>query len=142
MPHAIYLHSGLTQARIPPRTESERRQIARASNREVAVALTVAGLVNMAMVVMAFHIGHTDVTEIATACHTLAPLLGGAAAAAFLVSLLASGVSSSVVGTLAGQMIMQNLSVSRSRSGCAVSRRCCRPSSSSRPAPIRPRRSS
>jgi manganese transport protein len=110
MPHAVYLHSGLTQARIPPRTESERRQIARASNREVTVALAVAGLVNMSMVIMAagaFHAGHPDVAEIATAYQALTPLLGAAAAGAFLVSLVASGVSSSVVGTLAGQMIMQ-----------------------------------
>src|SRR5213082_3583531 len=70
----------------------------------------MAGLVNMAMVMMAssaFHAGHSDVAEIETAYHTLTPLLGGAAATVFLVSLLASGVSSSTVGTLAGQMIMQ-----------------------------------
>jgi manganese transport protein len=110
MPHAIYLHSGLTQARIPPRTESEKRILVRLSNREVIVALTLAGLVNIAMVVMAsgaFHAGHSDVAEIGTTYHTLVPLLGGAAAGIFLVSLLASGVSSSTVGTLAGQMIMQ-----------------------------------
>jgi manganese transport protein len=110
MPHAIYLHSGLTQARIPPRTESEKRILVRFSNREVVVALTLAGLVNIAMVVMAsgaFHPGHPAVAEIGTAYHTLVPLLGRAAAAVFLVSLLASGVSSSTVGTLAGQMIMQ-----------------------------------
>jgi manganese transport protein len=110
MPHAIYLHSGLTQARISPRTESEKRLLVRISNREVVVALMVAGLVNMTMVLMAsgaFHAGHPDVAEIGTAHHTLIPLLGGAAAGIFLVSLLASGVSSSTVGTLAGQMIMQ-----------------------------------
>jgi manganese transport protein len=110
MPHAVYLHSGLTQARIPARTESEKRKLVRISNREVVIALTAAGLVNMAMVVMAsgaFHAGHPDVAEIQTAYHSLVPLLGGAAAAVFLVSLLASGVSSSTVGTMAGQMIMQ-----------------------------------
>ena len=110
MPHAIYLHSGLTQARIPPRTESEKRLLVRISNHEVVVALMLAGLVNIAMVLMAsgaFHAGHPDVAEIGTAYHTLIPLLGGAAAGIFLVSLLASGVSSSTVGTLAGQMIMQ-----------------------------------
>src|SRR5262249_15180032 len=102
MPHAIYLHSGLTQARIPPRTESEKRLLVRISNREVVVALMLAGLVNMAMVLMAsgaFHAGHPDVAEIGTAYHTLAPLLGGAAAGIFLVSLLASGISSATVGT-------------------------------------------
>jgi manganese transport protein len=67
-------------------------------------------MVNMAMVMMAssaFHAGHSDVAEIETAYHTLTPLLGGAAAGFFLVSLIASGVSSSAVGTMAGQMIMQ-----------------------------------
>jgi manganese transport protein len=110
MPHAIYLHSGLTQNRAPARTEEGRRKLVRFSNREVIVALTLAGLVNMAMVMMAsaaFHKGHADIAEIETAYHTLTPLLGAGAAAVFLVSLLASGVSSSVVGTMAGQMIMQ-----------------------------------
>jgi len=110
MPHAVYLHSGLTQARIPARNESEKQRLVRISNHEVIAALTVAGLVNVAMVVMAsaaFHSGHPEVAEIETAYHTLIPLFGGAAAGVFLVSLLASGVSSSTVGTLAGQMIMQ-----------------------------------
>jgi manganese transport protein len=110
MPHAIYLHSGLTQHRAPARNDGERRKLVRFSNIEVVVALAVAGLVNMAMVMTAssaFHMGHSDVAEIETAYHTLAPLLGPAAAAAFLVSLIASGISSSVVGTMAGQMIMQ-----------------------------------
>jgi manganese transport protein len=110
MPHAIYLHSGLTQNRAPARDDGERRKLLRFSNREVIVALALAGLVNMAMVVMAsgaFHQGHPDVAEIETAYHTLTPLLGAGAAGVFLVSLLASGVSSSAVGTMAGQMIMQ-----------------------------------
>jgi manganese transport protein len=110
MPHAVYLHSGLTQARIPPRTEKEKGRIVRISNHEVIVALTIAGLVNLAMVVMAsgaFHSGHPEVAEIETAYRTLSPILGGAAAGVFLISLLASGVSSSAVGTLAGQIIMQ-----------------------------------
>jgi len=110
MPHAVYLHSGLTQARIPARNDGETRKVVRISNIEVVVALSIAGLVNMAMVLMAssaFHAGHSDVAEIETAYHTLTPLLGAAAAAVFLVSLLASGVSSSTVGTMAGQMIMQ-----------------------------------
>ena len=110
MPHAVYLHSGLTQARIPARDESDKRKIVHISNTEVIVALAVAGMVNMAMVMMAssaFHAGHSDVAEIETAYHTLTPLLGIAAAGVFLVSLLASGVSSSTVGTMAGQLIMQ-----------------------------------
>ncbi len=110
MPHAVYLHSGLTQARIPARDDRETRSVVRISNTEVVIALALAGLVNMAMVMMAssaFHAGHSDVAEIETAYHTLTPLLGGAAAGVFLVSLLASGVSSATVGTMAGQMIMQ-----------------------------------
>jgi manganese transport protein len=110
MPHAIYLHSGLTQRRIPVFGDREKRRILRVSNHEVVVALAVAGLVNMAMVIMAssaFHSGHPEVAEIESAYHTLTPFLGGAAAAVFLISLLASGVSSSTVGTMAGQMIMQ-----------------------------------
>ena len=110
MPHALYLHSGLTQDRAPARTEDERRKLLRYSNFEVIFALTLAGLVNMAMVMMAasaFHEGHSDVAEIETAWSTLTPLLGPAAGIAFLVALLASGLSSSTVGTMAGQMVMQ-----------------------------------
>ena len=110
MPHAIYLHSGLTQSRTPVRDHKECYKLVRISNIEVIAALTVAGLVNMAMVMMAsgaFHAGHPDVAEIETAYHTLAPLLGIGAAGIFLLSLIASGISSSVVGTMAGQMIMQ-----------------------------------
>jgi len=110
MPHAVYLHSGLTQARMPVRNDAERRKVLRFSNQEVILALTVAGLVNMAMVMMAssaFHAGHPEVAEIETAYHTLAPLLGIGAAGVFLLSLIASGVSASTVGTMAGQMIMQ-----------------------------------
>ena len=110
MPHAVYLHSGLTQARLEAHNDWDRRKLLRFSNREVVIALAAAGAVNMAMVIMAsaaFHVGHRDVADLETAYHTLQPLLGGAAAATFLISLLASGVSSSVVGTMAGQLIMQ-----------------------------------
>jgi manganese transport protein len=110
MPHAIYLHSGLIQSRVPVRDDAGRRKVLHYSNREVVVALSFAGLVNMAMVIMAsgaFHAGHQDVAEIETAYHTLTPLLGAAAASVFLLSLIASGISSSTVGTMAGQMIMQ-----------------------------------
>jgi manganese transport protein len=110
MPHAVYLHSGLTQNRAPGGSESDRRKLLRFSNIECIIALAIAGAVNMAMVIMAsaaFHAGHPDVAEIETAYHTLTPLLGGAAAGVFLISLMASGISSSAVGTMAGQMIMQ-----------------------------------
>jgi manganese transport protein len=111
MPHAIYLHSALTQNRVPAANDHERRRILRYSNTEVLVALGFAGLVNMAMITMAasaFHAGHQDVAEIETAYTTLVPLLGVAAGAVFMASLLASGLSSSVVGTMAGQVIMQD----------------------------------
>ena len=111
MPHAIYLHSSLTQGRTPAFNDAERRRILSFSNREVLIALSIAGLVNMAMLAMAanaFHAGHPEVAEIETAYHTLTPLLGIGAAAVFLISLLASGLSSSVVGTMAGQVIMQD----------------------------------
>ena len=110
MPHAIYLHSALTQSRTLLISDDERARVLRYSNREVVGALIVAGAINMAMVMMAaaaFNSGHPDVAEIETAYHTLTPLLGAGAAVAFLVSLLASGISSSVVGTMAGQTIFQ-----------------------------------
>jgi manganese transport protein len=110
MPHVLFLHSGLTQNRATVRNERERAKLLKFSNIEVVVALGVAGLVNMAMVIMAssaFHAGHPEIASIETAWHTLTPLLGGAAAGLFLAALIASGISSSVVGTMAGQMIMQ-----------------------------------
>ena len=110
MPHVLFLHSGLTQNRVAPRNEQERSKLLKFSNLEVVAALGVAGLINMAMVIMAssaFHQGHSDIASIETAWHTLTPLLGGAAAGLFLAALIASGISSSVVGTMAGQMIMQ-----------------------------------
>jgi manganese transport protein len=110
MPHALFLHSGLTQDRTRPRNDDERRKLVRISHVEVIGALALAGLTNMAMVMMAsgaFHAGHPEVAEIENAYHTLTPLLGAFAAGVFLVSLLASGVASSAVGTMAGQLIMQ-----------------------------------
>ncbi|WP_434035075.1 Nramp family divalent metal transporter [Cupriavidus sp. a3] len=110
MPHALFLHSALTQNRVNVNSESERAKLVDASNYEVVVALTAAGVINMAMVIMAagaFHAGHPDVANIESAYHTLAPVLGIAAAGVFLLSLIASGISSSVVGTMAGQIIMQ-----------------------------------
>jgi manganese transport protein len=110
MPHTLFLHSGLTQARVVARTAKERRKLLTFSNIEVLVALSIAGIINMAMVIMAasaFHHGHPEIAEIKDAYQTLAPLLGAGAAGIFLLSLIASGVSSSVVGTMAGQMIMQ-----------------------------------
>jgi manganese transport protein len=112
MPHAIYLHSALTQDRIVPVDRRHIGAIVRFSYMDVIVALTIAGLVNCAMMYMAaavFHsTGHSGVADITTAYRTLTPLLGNLAAAVFLISLMASGISSSVVGTMAGQVIMQS----------------------------------
>jgi manganese transport protein len=111
MPHAIYLHSALMTNRVRAHSIAQRWRLIRYSNLEVLLALGLAGLVNMAMVAMAavmFHQGHSDVGEIETAYHTLLPLMGVVAAGAFMTALLASGLSSSVVGTMAGQVIMQD----------------------------------
>jgi manganese transport protein len=110
MPHTLYLHSGLTQNRTPARNDRERRRLLRFSNREVVIALGFAGLVNLAMVMMSasvFGKSTSGITDIGVAYHTLIPTLGMCAAGVFLVALMASGISSSVVGTMAGQVIMQ-----------------------------------
>ncbi|MBV8531676.1 MAG: Nramp family divalent metal transporter [Candidatus Eremiobacteraeota bacterium] len=111
MPHAIYLHSALTQDRIVPRHRRHLAPIVRFSYIDVIIALTIAGLVNLAMMYMSaavFHNGHAGVADIATAYRTLTPLLGNLAAVVFLIALMASGISSSVVGTMAGQVVMQS----------------------------------
>ena len=112
MPHAIYLHSSLTQNRVATANDAERRKVLRFSNIEVLGALGAAGLVNMAMLAMSaavfYATGNKSVADIETAYRTLIPLMGAAAAGIFLLSLLASGFSSSVVGTMAGQSIMQD----------------------------------
>lgn len=111
MPHVVYLHSGLTQKRVVPRDDNEKQKIYRFSKKEVIIAMALAGMINLSMMYMAaatFHgTGHIQVATIPMAYRTLTPLLGSAAAAVFLISLLASGVSSSAVGTMAGQVIMQ-----------------------------------
>ena len=111
MPHAIFLHSALTQGRIKVRGRERKRRLFRYEIVDVVVAMGVAGFVNAAMLVMAastFHRGGlTAVGTIEEAHRTLEPLLGRAAGTVFALSLLASGLSSSTVGTSAGQVIMQ-----------------------------------
>ena len=110
MPHAIYLHSALMPQRADAQNDQQKARLIKWSNWEVGIGLALAGSVNMAMVIMAasvFHQGHSDIAEIETAYSTLYPLLGSAAAGFYLFSLMVSGVSSSVVGTMAGQIIMQ-----------------------------------
>lgn len=111
MPHVLYLHSSLMQKRIVPRNGQEARRIFRRTIPDVVLAMGLAGLVNVAMLYMAaatFHAhGRNSVADINTAYQTLTPLLGGAASLVFAISLLAAGLSSSTVGTMAGQVIMQ-----------------------------------
>ena len=111
MPHVIFLHSSLTQDRIVVDSAVQRRRLFRFELMDVCVAMGVAGFVNAAMLIMAaatFHnagLGH--VATIEEAHITLDPLLGPAARWVFAISLLTSGLSSSAVGTMAGQVIMQ-----------------------------------
>jgi manganese transport protein len=111
MPHVIYLHSALMEDRGGHADERRLRRMLRAQRLDVAVALGVAGVVNVLMVMLAaatFHdTGLTHVASLEEAHRTLAPVLGGAASAVFAIALLASGLSSSAVGTFAGQTIMR-----------------------------------
>ncbi len=111
MPHVIYLHSALTNGRTPVRDERERARVLRFQRFDVIIALGLAGLVNMAMLAVAaklFHqSGHTGISSIEQAHAGFGNLVGGGAALAFSVALLASGASSSSVGTYAGQVVMQ-----------------------------------
>jgi len=111
MPHAIFLHSALTQNRMRPDDEPGRKRLFRFELIDVLVAMGVASFVNAAMLVMAaatFHRnGMTNVATLEKAYVTLEPLLGKSASVVFGISLLASGLSSSAVGTSAGQIIME-----------------------------------
>ena len=111
MPHVIYVHSSLTQGRVVPATENEAQRVFGFEKIDVIAAMGLAGVVNMAMLFMAARVfhesGHADVASIQSAYETLTPLFGGAAAVIFGISLVASGVASSHVGTMAGQVVMQ-----------------------------------
>jgi manganese transport protein len=111
MPHVIYLHSALLQNRIVPRNDDEARKLYRFTRIDVVIAMTIAGVINMAMLVVAasvfFKSGLLHVDSLEGAHRTLAPLLGSASSKLFALALIASGISSSTVGTLAGQVVMQ-----------------------------------
>ena len=111
MPHVIFLHSALTQGRIVVRDPVQLRRLFRFEVVDVTVAMGLAGLINMAMLMMAastfFRQGLFTIGTIEEAHRTLEPLLGRAASWVFAISLLASGLSSSSVGTMSGQVIMQ-----------------------------------
>jgi manganese transport protein len=111
MPHVVYLHSALTKSRVSCSNDTERRQLMRFQRLDVMVALGAAGLVNLAMLFVAAAVfsrtGGRPVNSIEAAHAGLGHLVGGGAALAFAVALLASGLSSSSVGTYAGQVVMQ-----------------------------------
>jgi manganese transport protein len=110
MPHVIYLHSAMTKDRTPSRDDRDRRRLLRFQQLDVLTALGLAGLVNMAMLAVAARTFHTPalagLDTIGQAHAELGRLAGGGAALVFAVALLASGVSSSSVGTYAGEVIM------------------------------------
>ena len=111
MPHVIFLHSSLTQGRIVTKDPVKLKRLFHFELIDVGVAMGLAGLINAAMLIMAattfYKHGMNTIATIQDAYKTLIPLLGPAAAVIFAVSLLASGLSSSSVGTMAGQIIMQ-----------------------------------
>jgi manganese transport protein len=112
MPHALFVHSWLTKNKAQNKSLEERRKMRKFHLIENIVLLTVAGMVNAAIMIMAaaaFNPTNPNVASISEAYKTLVPLFGAAAGVVFLVTLLSSGIASSVVGTLAGQAIMEGL---------------------------------
>src|SRR5919202_870251 len=112
MPHALFVHSWLTKNKVENKSLEERRKMRKFHLIENIVLLTVAGTVNAAIMIMAaaaFNPTNPNVASISEAYKTLVPLFGAAAGVVFLVTLLSSGIASSVVGTLAGQAIMEGL---------------------------------
>src|SRR3989440_6265902 len=111
MPHVIYLHSALMQNRIRPQNDEQARTLMRYTQIDVVLAMSLAGLINMAMLITAasafYKSGLLHVESLETAHRTLKPILGGASSTLFALALLASGLSSSTVGTMAGQVVMQ-----------------------------------
>src|SRR5947207_10956429 len=111
MPHVIYLHSALLQGRVLPKTQDEARRLYRFTRIDVVIAMSIAGFINIAMLVVAastfFKSGLTNVASLETAHKTLSGLVGGYSSTLFALALLGSGLSSSTVGTLAGQVVMQ-----------------------------------
>jgi manganese transport protein len=111
MPHVIWLHSALTANRIRAEGDEQKLRLMRFTRVDVIVAMTIAGAINMAMLVMAaavFHgTGLLNVDSLENAHKTLEPIVGGASSVLFALALLFSGLSSSAIGTLAGQVVMQ-----------------------------------
>jgi manganese transport protein len=111
MPHVIYLHSALTQDRIRPENDEQARRLFRFTVVDVVIAMVIAGLINAAMLVMAATVFHgsglLNVDSLEGAHRTLVPILGSSASELFALALLFSGLASSAVGTLSGQVVMQ-----------------------------------
>jgi manganese transport protein len=112
MPHALFVHSWLTKNKAQNKSLEERRRMRKFHLVENVALLTVAGMINAAIMIMAaaaFHSNNPNVASISEAYKTLVPLFGATAGVVFLITLLSSGIASSVVGTLAGQAIMEGL---------------------------------
>ncbi len=109
MPHNLYLHSSIVQTRANQRTPQGIAQAIRHNTADTLIALSVAFCVNAAILILSaavFYKAHIVVTELEQAHTLLQPLLGRSAATAFAIALLASGQSSTITGTLAGQIVM------------------------------------
>jgi manganese transport protein len=112
MPHALFLHSWLTKNKLKEKTIQEKRTLRKLHLTENVVVLAIAGMVNAAIMIMAaaaFNSHYSNIASISDAYKTLIPLFGAGAGIAFVITLLSSGISSSVVGTLAGQAVMEGL---------------------------------
>lgn len=110
MPHAIYLHSSLTQSRIIGRNEAEKKRIFRFEFIDIIIAMIIAGAINMSMLIIAAAVFHTQgvvVEDLDVAYNGLKDALGPMAAISFGLGLLIAGLASSSVGTLAGDVVMQ-----------------------------------
>jgi manganese transport protein len=110
MPHVVFLHSALTKERSQNKTLYEKKKMRRLHLVETVIVLSIAGLINAAILIIsavAFNPAHSQIQSISEAYQTLVPLFGIAAGIIFLVTLLSSGLASSMAGTLAGQVIME-----------------------------------
>ena len=112
MPHAIFVHSSLAAKKVHEKSPDEKRKARKLHLYECVLLLTIAGLVNAAIMIMAaaaFHPHNAGISSISQAYKTLVPLFGIGAGVIFLLTLLSSGISSSVTGTLAGQSMFEGL---------------------------------
>ena len=112
MPHALFVHSWFTKNKSKDKSIQERRVLRKLHLRENVVILVLAGMVNAAIMIMAaaaFNAHYSNIASISDAYKTLIPLFGAGAGLVFVITLLSSGISSSIVGTLAGQAVMEGL---------------------------------